>query len=90
MAATVTVRVVPNASRDEVAGESGGVIRIRLRARAVEGKANRALVEFVAERLGVRGSAVRIVRGEASRTKVVAIEGVEAHEAAARLAGKIP
>lgn len=85
MAAMLTVRVTPNASRDEVAGEAGGVIRIRLRAPAVEGKANAALVRFVAECLGVRASSVRIVRGDTSRNKVLAIEGMEGPDAAQRL-----
>lgn len=85
MGATVTVRVVPNASREGVAGVTEGVVRIRLRAPAVEGKANRALVAFLAGDLGVRASAVRIIRGESSRTKVISIEGLDGDEAAARL-----
>ncbi len=86
MGATVTVRVVPNASREGVTGVAEGVVRIRLRAPAVEGKANRALVAFLAGDLGVRPSAVRIVRGESSRTKVISIEGLDGDEALARLA----
>jgi uncharacterized protein (TIGR00251 family) len=85
MGATVTVRVVPNASREGVAGVAEGVVRIRLRAPAVEGKANRALVAFLAGDLGVRASAVRIIRGEGSRTKVISIEGLDGDEAVARL-----
>lgn len=85
MSATVTVRVTPNASREGVTGEAAGAIRIRLRAPAVEGKANEALIRFVGEALGVRASAVRIQRGDSARTKVISIEGMETAEATARL-----
>lgn len=90
MAAGLTIRVTPNSSRDEVAGEAGGVIRIRLRAPAVEGKANAALVRFLAEALGVRPSAIRILRGETGRTKTVEIEGIDGPAAAARLLALAP
>lgn len=85
MTAPLTVRVTPNSSRDEVAGEVAGAIRIRLRAPAVEGKANIALLRLLAEALDVRPSAVRIVRGDTGRTKAIAIDGIEGAVAAARL-----
>lgn len=65
----------------------GEALRVRLTAPPVEGAANRALVEFLARRLGVRRSQVRIVSGEASRDKVVAVEGLGAEEVQARLLG---
>ena len=77
MAAALTIRVTPNASRDEVAGDVAGVIRIRLRAPAVEGKANAALVQFVADALGVRRSSVSITHGQTGRTKSVEVEGLD-------------
>jgi len=77
---------VPRASRDEVAGAGAdGVLRVRLTAPPVEGRANEALVRFLAEELGVPRRQVRLVSGESSRTKVVSIEGVTADEVAARL-----
>lgn len=85
MTAPLTIRVTPNSSRDEVAGEVGGAIKIRLRAPAVEGKANAALIRFLADALDVRPSAVRICRGETGRTKTVEIAGIEGRVAASRL-----
>lgn len=71
----LSVRVQPHASRPEVAWD-GEVLHVRVDAPAVEGKANRRAVEIVANALGVRRSAVRIVRGERSRRKVFEIDGL--------------
>jgi uncharacterized protein (TIGR00251 family) len=70
------VHVQPGASRSEFAGRHGERIKIRLAAPAVEGKANVALVEFLAEHYGVPRRSVRIVSGLKSRRKRVAIEGL--------------
>src|SRR6266849_9823417 len=70
------VRVQPRASKDEIAGEMGGALKVRLRAPAVEDRANEALVEFLADLLKRPKSAVRILSGERSRTKRVEIHGV--------------
>ncbi len=70
------VRVQPRASKDEIAGEMGGAIKVRLRAPAVEDRANEALVEFLAELLKTSKSAVRIQSGARSRTKRIEIRGV--------------
>jgi uncharacterized protein (TIGR00251 family) len=71
-----SVRVQPRASKDEIAGEMGGALKVRLRAPAVEGRANEALVEFLAKLLKRPWSAVRILSGERSRTKRIEINGV--------------
>jgi uncharacterized protein (TIGR00251 family) len=71
-----SVRVQPRASKDEIAGEMGGALKVRLRAPAVEDRANEALVEFLAQLLKRPRSAVRILSGERSRTKRVEISGV--------------
>lgn len=70
------VRVQPRASRDEVAGEMGGALKIRLCALALEDRANEALVEFLARLLKTPKAAVRILSGERSRTKRLEIRGV--------------
>jgi uncharacterized protein (TIGR00251 family) len=70
------VRVQPRASKDEVVGEMAGALKIRLQAPALEDRANEALVEFLARLLKTPKSAVRILSGERSRTKRVAIQGV--------------
>jgi uncharacterized protein (TIGR00251 family) len=81
-----TVRVQPRASRSEIVGVHGDAMKIRLSAPPVDGAANEALVELIAEVLGVGRRAVRIVSGETSRSKVVEVEGVTA-AAVLRLAG---
>ena len=74
--ATVSVRVVPRSSKEGVAGYDGGVVRIRLNAPPVEGKANDALVRFLAKALGVPRSRVTLVSGERGRSKIVRVAGV--------------
>jgi uncharacterized protein len=73
---TFAVCVVPRSSRNQIVGVEGGVVKIKLTAPPVEGAANAALIEFVAEWLGVRRSAVSIVRGDKARNKLVRVNGV--------------
>jgi hypothetical protein len=75
-AAIFPVRVQPRASKDEIAGEKGGALKVRLRAPAVEDRANEALTEFLAQLLKRPKSAVRILSGDRSRTKRIEIRGV--------------
>lgn len=75
-AVVVAVRVQPRASRDEIAGEMNGALKIRLQAPAVEDRANEALVEYLARLLKTPKSAVRILSGERSRSKRLEISGV--------------
>jgi uncharacterized protein (TIGR00251 family) len=74
--ATVTVRVVPRSTKEGVAGCEGGVVRIRLNAPPVEGKANEALVRFLAKALGVPKSRIALVSGEKGRNKIVRVDGI--------------
>jgi uncharacterized protein len=67
--------VQPGASRTEVAGLYGGRLKLRLAARAVDGKANAALIEFLAARLGAARRDVTIEAGQAARSKRVAVRG---------------
>ncbi len=69
------LRIVPHASRTEIVGIQGGMVRIRLAAVPVDGAANEALIRLLAERIAVPRSAVRVVSGQTSRSKVVAISG---------------
>ncbi len=61
------VHVQPGASRSELAGEHGDALKVRIAARAVEGAANTALIEYLAEGLGVARREVRMLRGDKSR-----------------------
>lgn len=79
------IRVQPGARRTEVVGLRDGVFRVRVAAPPVEGQANAALLAFLAEALGLRPWAVRLVRGASGREKVVALEGMSEDEALARL-----
>lgn len=72
----INVHVQPRASKTAVAGMHDGCVKIRLAAPPVDGAANAALVEFVAERLGIAKSRVRIASGLASRRKTVEVDGV--------------
>lgn len=74
----VHVRVTPGATRDEVVGVRGGRLALRVRARAVEGKANAALIDVLAAALGVRARSIEIRRGEHSREKTVFVAGIAA------------
>lgn len=72
------LHVQPGASRTEFAGRHGERVKLRLAARAVDGKANAALVEFLAGHYGVPKRSVRIVAGLKSRQKRVVIDGAKA------------
>jgi uncharacterized protein (TIGR00251 family) len=69
------VHVQPGARRTEISGLHGGRLKLRLAARAVEGAANAALIDFLAGKFGVRKSDVRIESGETSRRKRVSVSG---------------
>jgi hypothetical protein len=70
------VRVQPRASKDEVAGVIDGKLKVRLRAPALEDRANEALCEYLAELLKTPKAAVRILSGHHSRSKRVEVRGV--------------
>jgi hypothetical protein len=85
----VEVLVVPRASRTELTGwGEDGRLRIRLAAPPVEGKANRALLKFLAGKIGVPSGKLRVSRGESSRRKTVAVSGVPAAAVEAALGGE--
>jgi uncharacterized protein YggU (UPF0235/DUF167 family) len=73
--AALTVRVVPGTASSCLAGLAGGVLRVRVAAPAVEGKANAALLSFLAGRLGLRPRALCLAVGERGREKLVVIPG---------------
>ena len=71
----VKVHVQPRASRSEIVGLHGDALKVRLNAPPVDGAANEALAELLAERLALPKRNVRILSGETSRAKVVEIDG---------------
>ena len=86
--ATLSVRVQPRASRNEVAGWVGDQLKIKLTAPPVEGAANEACLKFLADLLDLAPSRLAILQGERSRTKVVRITGLTQSEVRARLSHK--
>jgi uncharacterized protein (TIGR00251 family) len=84
-AVSFLVRVQPRASKEEIAGEIGGAVKVRLQAPAVEDRANEALVEFLAQLLKTSRTAVKILSGERSRTKRIEIRGVTRQQIVALL-----
>jgi uncharacterized protein (TIGR00251 family) len=77
--------VQPRASRTELAGRHGDVLKVRVAAPPVDGAANEALLRFLAETLGVSRGAVELVAGSGSRSKIVAVRGLDVASAARRL-----
>ena len=82
---TVKVRVQPGASRSQVVGYHMDVLRLRVTAQPQDGKANAAVVSLLAETLGVPKRQVHIIRGLASRDKLVAVDSLSADELQLRL-----
>lgn len=85
---TLAIKAIPNAPRSEIAGWLGAALKVKVHAPPVEGKANEALCEFLAEQLGVPRRAVSVLRGDTSRQKLVRIDGLSAAEVQARLPGR--
>jgi uncharacterized protein YggU (UPF0235/DUF167 family) len=88
--ARLAVKLTPGASADRIDGwdvDAGGrpVLKVRVRARPVEGEANEALVKLLARALGVPKSAVSVQRGGQSRTKILEIVGLSEDEVKSRL-----
>jgi uncharacterized protein (TIGR00251 family) len=80
--ASFAVRVQPGASREGVVGAYGDAVKIALTAPAVDGKANDALVRYLAGVLGVPRLSVEVASGALSRSKVVRVMGVTCEEVA--------
>ena len=74
------VKVVPRASRSELAGEQDGALRVRIAAPPINGAANEELKRLLAKMLDVKRGSVTIVSGHATRTKKIAVEGISAKE----------
>jgi uncharacterized protein (TIGR00251 family) len=83
----ISIRVKPRSSRSGVTLGQDGLLVVSVHAPATEGAANREMIEVLAAALGVSRSAVSIVRGQRSRSKLVAVADLTAAEAYARLAG---
>ncbi len=73
MSLVYKIKVIPNASENKIVERSEQSMKIKLTAPPVDGKANRALVEFLSEELGISKSRITILYGQTNRTKIVEI-----------------
>lgn len=85
--AIINVKLIPRSSRNEIIGEENDGIKIKLTAPPVDGKANKALVRFLADKLGVPKRDIEIVSGERSRKKSIRISGISTEKVKRRLTG---
>jgi len=85
MSCRVRLRIVPNAKRSEVVGRHGEAIKIKVAAPALEGRANEALIEFLASTLGLPRRGVQLVTGEKSRDKIIEVATLDQATAESRL-----
>lgn len=83
--AKISLRVYPNATRNEVIGFAEGVLRVKISAPPVKGKANRELLAFLSQLLGISQGALTITKGHTSRSKIVAVDGLGQEELLKRL-----
>ena len=87
--AVLNLRIVPRAAKNAIQGELGDALKIRLCAPPVDGAANAALIEFLAETFGLPRARVQLLSGQTSRNKRVLLAGVAAAAAEARLNGDL-
>ncbi len=84
-AVVLSLHIQPGARKTEVVGLHGAALKVRLAAPPVDGKANQALIDFLAGRLGVSKQQVELIAGASSRAKRVRIHGMDAESVGKRL-----
>jgi uncharacterized protein (TIGR00251 family) len=82
---TLTLRVHPGARRNAITGVHDGALKISLTAPPSDGRANDALIAFLAEQLVIPRARIALLHGQTSRSKVIRIDGLTAAEVNARL-----
>jgi uncharacterized protein (TIGR00251 family) len=85
MTTLLRVRVNPRSSRNQVTGWADGLLHVKLTAPPVEGAANKAAIEFLADLLGVKKSQITLVSGQTGRDKTFEITGLDDAEVCRRL-----
>lgn len=81
----LSVRVHPGAKRDAITGTHAGALKISLTSPPTDGRANTALIAFLAEHLNIPRASIELLAGHASRSKTLRLTGITAAEAEARL-----
>lgn len=82
----LSVRVIPNASRDEIVGWHDGSLKVKTSAQPESGKANKAICLILSKHLGLSKRSVEVVKGHASQSKQIKISGLSENA----LFGKLP
>jgi len=88
--ATIEIHLQPSAKRNEIVGFREGILYAKVTALPQKGQANRALLELMAETLGIPKSNVGIIRGQSSRSKVIAVHGLTGEEVKEILGRDVP
>lgn len=88
-ATLISIRVHPGAKKSEITGFSGEMWQAKVAAPPVKGKANAELIALLSQILGVSKSDISIVRGNTSRSKVIAVSGLSEEEVRRRLASSV-
>lgn len=83
--AKISLLVYPNAARNEVLGFTNGILRVKVAAPPVKGRANRELIAFLSRLLDVGKGRVNIIKGYTSRNKLIAVDGLSQEEVMRRL-----
>lgn len=83
----IDLRVQPGAGRSAIVGRHGDAVKVRIAAPPIDGRANAAILELLAEELGVKQADVELVSGETGRSKRVRVGGINAAFATERLLG---
>lgn len=83
--AILTVKVVPGSSRTTIGGMLNNMLKIKISSPPEKGKANHCLIEFLAEKLGVKKSNISIISGQSSPVKSIKIQGISAETLSAKL-----
>jgi uncharacterized protein len=81
----LALKVTPNAGRNEIVGFKEGVLHVKIGAPPDKGKANKELIDFLAETLAIRKSSIRIIKGETSHNKLLAIDSLSNEEILKRI-----
>ncbi len=79
------IKITPGAGRNEITGFRDDILHLKIAAPPVRGKANKELIDFLSDVLGVRKSAISILKGETSHRKVISIIGLPQDEILRRL-----
>ncbi len=76
----IRIKLLPKSSRNQVVGREGDHFKVKVTAPPVEGRANKALIELLAKKLGVSKSHIEIISGKSSRLKSIRIDGLSIEE----------